>query len=81
MQVRCGVVMFQVECVLQRIDSLYSDCGSWSFLLMTMCLLGCANFGRIDLSIILSRYVSLGLVKISYLDLGSLVSLVSHVGS
>ena len=49
MQVRCGVVMFQVECVLQRIDSLYSDCGSWSFLLMTMCLLGCANFGRIDL--------------------------------
>ena len=49
MQVRCGVVMFEVECVLQRIDSLYSDCGSWSFLLMTMCLLGCANFGRIDL--------------------------------
>ena len=49
MQVRCGVVMFEVECVLQRIYSLYSDCGSWSFLLITMCSLGCASFGRIDL--------------------------------
>ena len=49
MQVRCGVVLFQIACMLLRIDSRYSDCRSWSFPLMTMCLLGCANFGRVDL--------------------------------
>ena len=44
MQVRCGVVMFEVECVLQRIYSLYSDCGSWSFLFDDYVLIGLCQF-------------------------------------
>ena len=81
MQVRCGVVLFQIECVLLRIDSRYSDCRSWSFPLMTVCSLDCASFGRIDLFYLSVQICFIRFVNVPYLDLGSLVSLVSHVGS